>query len=120
MTAAVAAVPPVHAPPATQIINEYAVDEHGDPDGSRCRGNAGGVGGAHTRKDGYEAAYHCDGSDDVLRLSIADRPPTIDRSNAQWTVQVGPTDSPTADYPAPNTRTVRAAWFAAAVAPVSD
>ncbi len=84
-------------------------------DGSKCRGYAGGPGGRQSRKDGYVVAYYCDGAANVLRRP--DGPATIDRSVALWTVQVGRTDSATDDYPAPQTRTVVAAWFAAANVP---
>ncbi|MCV7083533.1 hypothetical protein [Mycolicibacterium insubricum] len=83
-------------------------------DGSRCRGYAGGPGGAHVRKDGYELAYSCTGTVNVLRRTSPNRPATINRDQSQWTVLVGATDDPNADYPAPQTRTVTTAWFAAA------
>lgn len=83
-------------------------------DGSRCRGYAGGPGGAHVRKDGYELAYSCTGTVNVLRRTSPNRPATINRDQSQWTVLVGATDDPNADYPAPRTRTVTTAWFAAA------
>ncbi|PQM47030.1 hypothetical protein C1Y40_02787 [Mycobacterium talmoniae] len=79
-------------------------------DGTQCRIRYGGAWGA--RSDGYAAAYGCPADVSVLGKTGANPPPVIDRSSAAWTVQVGPTASVTADYPPPQTRTVRTAWVA--------
>ena len=79
-------------------------------DGTQCQARYGGVWGV--RADGYAAVYGCRADFNVLRKSDPNPPPAIDRSQPQWTVQVGPTNVGSSDDPPPQTRTVRTAWFA--------
>lgn len=81
-------------------------------DGTQCRLRNGGAWGG--RDDGLVGAYGCPGESMAVLVAVTANPgaSAIDRSQALWTVRVGPLGAGGAHFPPPQTRTVTTAWFA--------
>jgi hypothetical protein len=78
-------------------------------DGTQCRLRNGGAWGG--RDDGLVGAYGCPNESPAV-LVAATGSPAIDRSQALWTVKVGPLGAGAAHFPPPQTHAVTTAWFA--------
>jgi hypothetical protein len=81
-------------------------------DGTRCRLRNGGAWGG--RDDGLVGAYGCPDESPAVLVAVTSNPgaSAIDRSQALWTVKVGPLGAGDVHFPPPQTRTVTTAWFA--------
>jgi hypothetical protein len=81
-------------------------------DGTQCRLRNGGAWGG--RDDGLVGAYGCPAESPAVLVAVTPNPgaSAIDRSQALWTVKVGPLGAGDAHFPPPQTRTVATAWFA--------
>jgi hypothetical protein len=81
-------------------------------DGTQCRLRNGGAWGG--RDDGLVGAYGCPGESPAVLVAVTPNPgaSAVDRSQALWTVKVGPLGAGDPHFPPPQTRTVTTAWFA--------